>query len=62
MNATTAGTSTTDAPQVRIAPDIRARLFRHMGRMQADMNRPAGRVSMQDALRDLLDRAERDAA
>ena len=47
---------------MRIAPDIRARLFRHMGRMQADMNRPAGRVSMQDALRDLLDRAERDAA
>lgn len=55
-------TITTGGPQVRIAPDVYARWTRYMGRMQADMARPAGRVTLQDAMRDALDRAEASLA
>lgn len=51
-------TITTGGPQVRIAPDVHARWIRYMGRMQADTARPPGRVSLQDAMRHALDRAE----
>jgi len=60
MNAKTRETSTTGGPQVRMAPDVYARILRHAGRMQADTGRTAGRVTIQEAMRDLLDRAERE--
>ena len=46
-------------PQVRMETEVYQRLLRHAGRMQADTGR---HVTLQDALRDLLDRAEKNGA